>query len=278
MANLPLRDDDGDLVPLLRPADNEDLAILVEFIMKASTSELGGTPDFKRLNPRAIQEPPIYDGDHKEYADDIAAEIQKFGGNTIINFFRSGKGVPYAEVLRDVADKLGVNYNENSDAATIEGQIQIKVLEKAYEKMDDAQRKDLLDAVGAEHKGGIPAALPVMAIQAAIRLGGFAAYQLALIVANAVARQVLGHGLRLAANAGLARVMGVLAGPIGWAITILWTILDMAGPAYRVTIPCVLQVAYMRQKNLVSTCPAEGCGAVNPKSAKFCQTCGHRLE
>ena len=141
----------------------------------------------------------------------------------------------------------------------------------------EAQRKDLLDAIGADHKGGIPAALPIMAIQAAIRLGGFAAYQLALIVANAVARQVLGHGLRLAANAGLARVMGVLAGPIGLAITILWTILDIAGPAYRVTIPCVLQVAYMRQKNLVSTCPAEGCGAVNPRSAKFCQSCGHKL-
>ena len=277
MANLPLREDDRDLVPLIRSADNEDLALLVEFIMKASTCELGGTPDFKHLNPRAIQEPPVYDGDHKVYCDDIAAEIQKFGGNTIINLFRSGKGVPYAEVLRDVADKLSVNYNESSDAATIEGQIQIKVLEKAYEKMDDAQRKELLDAVGADYKGGIPAALPVMAIQAAIRLGGFAAYQLALIVANAVARQVLGHGLRLAANAGLARVMGVLAGPIGLAITILWTILDIAGPAYRVTIPCVLQVAYMRQKNLVSTCPAEGCGAINPKSAKFCQSCGHKL-
>ena len=277
MANLPLREDDGDLVPLLRSADNEDLAFLVEVIMKASTSELGGTSNFKRLNPRAIQEPPVYDGDHKEYADDIAAEIQKFGGNTIINLFRSGKGVTYAVVLRDVADKLGVNYNESSDAATIEGQIQIKVLEKAYEKMDDAQRKELLDALGADHKGGIPTALPVLAIQAAIRLGGFAAYRLALIVANAVARQVLGHGLRLAANAGLMRAMGVLAGPIGLAITVLWTILDIAGPAYRVTIPCVLQVAYMRQKNLVSTCPSEGCRAINPKSAKFCQSCGDKL-
>lgn len=277
MAYLPLREEDTDLVPLLRNADNDDLAILVEFIMKASTSELGGVPNFKQLNPRAIQEPPVYEGDHGQYVDDIAAEIQKFGGNTIINFFRSGKGVPYAEVLRDVADKLDVNYNEGADASTIEGQIQIKVLEKAYEKMTEEERKDLLDAVGADHRGGIPAMLPVMAIQAAIRLGGFAAYQMALIVANAVARQVLGHGLRLAANAGIMRIMGALAGPIGWAITIIWTLLDIAGPAYRVTIPCVLQVAYMRQKNLITTCPAEECGAVNPKTAKFCQSCGHKL-
>jgi len=277
MAHLPLHEEDTDLVPLLRSADNDDLAILVEFIMKASTSELGGVPDFKRLNSNSMQEPPVYDGDHKVYADDISAEIQKFGGNTIVNFFRGGKGVPYTEVLRDVADKLGVNYNNSTDAATIEAQIQIKVLERAYEKMDDEQRKELLDAIGTDHKSGIPAALPVMAIQAAIRLGGFAAYQMALIVANAVARQMLGHGLRLAANAGITRVMGMLAGPIGWAITILWTLLDIAGPAYRVTIPCVLQVAYMRQKTLISTCPVEECRAVNPKSAKFCQSCGHKL-
>lgn len=277
MAHLPLREEDTDLLPLLSDADNDDLAILVEFIMKASTQELGGVPEFKTQNPRAVQEPPIYDGDHSRYAEDIAAEIQKFGGNTIINFFRGGKGVPYAEVLRDVADKLDVNYNEGADAATIESQIQIKVLEKAYEKMTEEERRDLLDAVGADHKGGIPAVLPVMAIQAAIRLGGFAAYQMALIVANAVARQVLGHGLRLAANAGITRAMGILAGPIGWAITIIWTLLDVSGPAYRVTIPCVLQIAYMRQKTLISTCPTEGCHAINPKSAKFCQSCGNKL-
>lgn len=277
MAHLPLREDDNDLLPVLRTADSEDLVILVEFIMKAATNQLGDVPQFKHRNPRATDTPPVFDGNHCQYADDIAAEIQKFGGNTVMNTLRGGKGIPYAEVLRDVADKLSVNYNDASDAATIESQIQLKVMEKAYEKMTEEQRKDLLDALGTDYAGGIPAALPVVAIQAAIRLGGFAAYQLALFVANAVARQILGHGLRLAANAGIVRAMGALAGPIGWAITIIWTIIDIAGPAYRVTIPCVLQVAYMRQKSLVLMCPNEECGAINAKTAKFCQSCGSKL-
>lgn len=277
MGHLPMRDDDLDLVPLLRRADRDDLAILVEFIMKASTSELGSGNDFKRLNPRAVQEPPVYDGDHRQYADDIAAEVQKFGGNTVLNLFRGGKGVPYIQVLRDVADKLGANYNKGADAATIEGQIQIKVLEKAYEKMTPDQRRELLETIGADHRGGIPLALPIVAMQAAIRLGGAAAYQAAVIVANAAAKHVLGKGLALAVNAGIADVLGVLAGPIGWAITILWTMLDLAGPAYRVTVPCVLQVAYMRQKTLVKVCSHVKCGAVNATSAKFCQSCGQQL-
>ena len=252
-----LRIPDDDLIPVLRAAAPEDLEILTGFISKASTSELNGS---------------------SAPADDISSEIQKFGGNSIMNLFRGGAGVCYAEVARDVADKLGVSYNDTTPVATIEGQIQIKILEKAYEKMTDEERRELLDAIGEKHESGIPAALPVMGIQTAILLGGFAAYQVALIVANAVARQILGQGLRLAQNAGLVRVVGVIAGPIGWAVTILWTLFDIAGPAYRITVPCVLQVAYIRQKSLFAQC--HNCGAQNPKSdkAKFCQSCGAKLQ
>ncbi|MNL52706.1 hypothetical protein D3C87_1759020 [compost metagenome] len=71
-----------------------------------------------------------------------------------------------------------------------------------------------------------------------------------MIVANAVARAVLGRGLTLAANAGLARMIGVFAGPIGIAITALLTIPAISGPAFRVTLPAVVQIAAMRQQML----------------------------
>ena len=44
--------------------------------------------------------------------------------------------------------------------------------------------------------------------------------------------------------------MAILTGPIGWAITGLWTAIDVAGAAYRVTIPAVIQVAALRQRRL----------------------------
>jgi uncharacterized protein YaaW (UPF0174 family) len=58
----------------------------------------------------------------------------------------------------------------------------------------------------------------------------------------------LGRGLSYAANAGLTRWLSIFAGPIGWALTAVWTAIDLAGPAYRVTIPAVIQIAYMRAK------------------------------
>ena len=42
------------------------------------------------------------------------------------------------------------------------------------------------------------------------------------------------------------RTASMLVGPIGWVITGLWTAIDVAGTAYRVTIPAVVQVAFLR--------------------------------
>ena len=71
---------------------------------------------------------------------------------------------------------------------------------------------------------------------------------MAVIVANQIAVIVAGRGLAFAANAALTRTIGAFAGPIGWALLSLWTIFDIAGPAYRITIPCVVHVAYLRIK------------------------------
>lgn len=270
MAHLPLREPDNDLIPLLRQASPEDLGVLVEYIHKVYNEDLSSVPAFKEQNPRAKDK--IYEGDHRVYADDIAAEIQRYGGNSFSNAFRGGKGVPYIEVVRDVADNLKVNYNKNADVATIEGQIQLKVLEKAYEQMSDEEKAELLKELGVNISNGIPAALPLMAVQGAIRLGGFAAYKMALIIANAVAKALIGRGLSFAANRVLTQVVKAVAGPIGLAITTVWTLVDLAGPAYRVIIPCVVHTAYIRQKTQVAIC--KQCGEPLSAMAKFCPSCG----
>lgn len=274
MSYLTLRSPDNDLIPLLRSASSDDLGILVEFILNASTSQLEIVPEFKLNNPRYSEK--IYNGDHRLYCDEISAEIQKFGGNTLANMLRGGQGVPYAEIVRDVADHMGVNYNKSSSVEIIEGQIQLKVLENAYEKMSDSERREFLKEVGIDTVSGIPSALPVMLLQSAIKIGGFASYKIAVIVANAIARALLGRGLSFAAGATLTRTMSVLAGPIGWAITALWTVIDLAGPAYRVTVPAVLHIAYIRQKSIIEIC--RNCNEVIPNSSTFCPSCGTKLK
>ncbi len=54
--------------------------------------------------------------------------------------------------------------------------------------------------------------------------------------------------LSLGANAALTRGLSILTGPVGWIITGVWTAIDIAGPAYRVTIPACILVATLRLK------------------------------
>ena len=55
-----------------------------------------------------------------------------------------------------------------------------------------------------------------------------------------LANAVLGHGLKVVTNAALTRAIGYFCRALSrWVITGLWTAISVAGPAYRVTIPCV---------------------------------------
>lgn len=188
--------------------------------------------------------------DHQKYWEIIAAEIQCFGANTFMTVFRGGKGVEYKEVLMDVCDKMKVNYNKSSSVEKIEGNLLMKILEDALEKMSPEELRELAEATGVKNTSGITAETMVGVFQAVFRMGGFKSYQLTLIVVNAISRALIGRGLTFAGNAALTRTMAILTGPIGWVITGIWTAIDVAGAAYRVTIPAVIQVAALRQKHV----------------------------
>jgi uncharacterized protein YaaW (UPF0174 family) len=264
MPELPLIGDDHDLVLLVRSANNDMLAPLVGYITDNGkgrvSSKLDGLDSFERN---------YSSGNHRAYADEIASEIQTFGGNSIVSFFRGGKGVRYKEVVEDVASKLGADCKDDS-VSVIEQQILLKILDKAWEKMSEAQRRELLETAGLSH-GTIPRALPLAAMQAAVQASGFVAYKLAVIVANAVARALLGHGLSLAANAALTKSISILSGPIGWAITAIWAAIDIASPAYRVTIPCVVHVATIR---LANTYGSSTDSRTSSSDGHVCRLCG----
>ena len=123
----------------------------------------------------------------------------------------------------------------------------MKILIDSLDKMDSEELKKVVEALNLKTTNFTKEAV-VAALQAAMRMGGFASYKIAVIVANAVAKVLLKRGLSVGANAALSRWIGVFVGPIGWVLTGIWTLVDIAGPAFRVTIPAVIQVAYMRIK------------------------------
>ena len=232
---------DNDLI-FLRNAENSDLKVLVDYLTKRKdgetrlTEELTMTENYKKYYPDQLQ----------LMADDIAEELQRYGGNTFMNILR-GHGVEYRELLIGVCKKMDVNFNKKASIEMIEYNLLQKILLDSLENMSTEDIKKLLDEMNIPNQGFGKQAF-IAALQMAIKRGGFTAYKIAVIVANAVSKALLGRGLTLASNAALTRWLSVFAGPIGWSVTAIWTAIDIAGPAYRVTIPAVVQIAYMRIK------------------------------
>lgn len=252
---------DKDLNPILEIADSDDLATLVDYLKTKISEDLTHHEAYKKYSP-----------DHTRYADLIAKEIRDMGGNSFANVWR-GAGPEYHEIVCDVASKIKAPYNKNKTVEEIENSILETILERALSEMSDTEKEELLEEMGGKggfNKGGIATATFI----GIFRAGGFYSYQLTLIIANQVAKAILGRGLMLATNAGLVRVASVLAGPVGWAISGIWAAIDIAGPAYKVTIPCVIHVAMLRKK-LNSLC-CNNCEAVlTDTTMKFCPECGH---
>ncbi|MEA2061687.1 MAG: ubiquinol-cytochrome C chaperone family protein [Thermodesulfobacteriota bacterium] len=244
MTEIKLKQDDKDLLPLLKNSSNDELDNLVGYITQKGgfSCQLKHTESYKTHFP-----------DHSVYADEIAAEIQKFGGNTIFNILRKGKGAYYRNIVCDVASRLKAKFDKTMEIDAIEQLILFKVLEISWDKMNSNEKEFFLKGIMEDTKDtNISEGFPGALITASVIAGGaVVSYRLSLVVANAVARMTLERGVSVAANTLLSRWISIFAGAIGLGITALWTIFDVAGPAFRVTIPCVLHIAMLRQLHIV---------------------------
>lgn len=224
----------------LRNLKNKELDDLVEVLTKNNDGSLRVTGDLAQSENFKIFYP-----NHSMYIELIMAEIQEFGGNSFVNIFRGG-GVYYKEILCDVCDKMKVNYNKKSQVQIIEGNLLMKIMQDSLEKMSKDELIMFTKELQLEVKELTPQAITGL-LQAIFRAGGFKSYQYSLIIANAIWRFLFGKGLSFVANRTFVKLLSVLSGPIGWTITGIWTAVDISGPAYRVTIPAVIQVIYLRQ-------------------------------
>lgn len=217
----------------MKEVSDEQITVFVETMLKKGglTETLTVSDEYKK-----------YGKDYSKYIERITEEFLDFGSHTF--WFRK----TYKEVLIDVADKLKVNFNKEQTVEKIETKILEKVLVEAWEKMSEADKRELVELAKDRHGKIDLKAESSLALLTAFRAGGFASYKLTLIIVNAIAKAVLGRGLSLAANAGLTRALSIFAGPIGMAVAALWTVADVGGPAYRVTIPCTILIAAFRHE------------------------------
>jgi uncharacterized protein YaaW (UPF0174 family) len=234
---------DKDLTTLLRQCDNSDLDPIVSIILAAPSQTLTVKQSYRE-----------HAGDHKSYIDEIIYEITSFGGNSLANLVR-GHGVPYAEMVRDVAGRLGLTPSAIDTTATLEEKVIVKVLKLSYEQMSPDDRTALGDLMNAGAEDGEEIAFDDGFPEQEIgrRLGDGASSLMGDRIQNAVnvaARSTqIRHALGTAAKAVLTKVATAsLGGPVSWAALIGQSVYDLFGPSTSTAIALVAHIGLIRQK------------------------------
>jgi len=246
----PLLANPSDLETVLNVADVEDLCILVDYITDNGNGRIALDGDVNKKLSGCNKHKIFIQADR----DLIAQEILLFGGNTISNIYRNlfsnNATISYTELVQDVAKKVNAQFLGSEPLQNIERAILMRIFMQAFEKMPETERKPVLDELGI-------ARISALRSNSRNMLAGVAAdtdtsLYIATMVACAVSTQMGGRGVLSGVTYVGSRGAAALLGPIGLTAAALWTLTDISSPAYRVTLPCVVQVAYMRQKYLAA--------------------------
>ena len=222
----------------------EQLEVFVETLIEKGvlTEMLSVSDEYKK-----------YGKNYVAYWERIEKEYRAFGSNTITSAF-SGPNT-YRDILILVLKQCNVKYSESDSIERMEELLLESILKDMWEKLSREERIALFSDLKADIKnidfksiGGITSSMLIQVFRA----GGFASYKITLIIVNAIAKAILGRGLSLAANAGIVKGISILVGPIGIIVTALWSVYDLAGPAYRVIIPCTILIAAYRKMGLTN--------------------------
>ncbi|MCY1930003.1 hypothetical protein [Klebsiella pneumoniae] len=227
MSEIDIQGDDA-LVQLLLNADKGDIDLLIDYVTNTGKFGFSMSDSVKAV----LQDAKRQDIPDEETLRLLVRELQHFGGNTFVNLFRRN-GVSYSEIVDDVASHLKMKVPAAASVEEKEALIIDCVFTSSWKKMSDDEHSQILRGMGIS--ASVSLDIPV--------------WQKAALVANGLAQTTAGKVLPLIAGLGIGRVLGVLTGPVGLAITGLYTAYDISNPAFRVTLPCVVQIAWIRLKN-----------------------------
>jgi len=238
---------DPDLV-FLQNSKQEDLDILVNYLTKLPNGK-------KRFNSRLMQYDRVdhYFPNHKKYWNLIAAEVQHFGGHFFANFI-TGSGVPYRHMLERVCKKSGIDYVQQKSTEKLEVILLSKILMDSMQKMSANDLRDFMKELSINPHDYTRQTLS-KDIKKIIRKEKIKPRIVGVLLASSVAKLAVTKTMKFSLLKGLkigahkvfwGKVATVLTGPLGIAFTATWILNDIAKPDYRMMIPIVIQIAYMR--------------------------------
>lgn len=252
---------DTDLLDLLSSVPAVELGLLVDHLTDGGQGRVALPAAIKELLLEAKQR-QLYSTTTLRI---LIRELQQFGGHTVANLVRRS-GVPYAEIVQDTLKHFDVTGDVSMPLERQELTVVAARLAHLWPDLDDEGKREYLSELG--HKS--EAACHLSTLQAAVLAGG----QTSATIAKRLAHQP--YTPNHIASTVKKSLLGALARlPTG---SIMAAADSVAGAAYRVTVPCVLYLAALRQQQAASQQQGcSKCGAKVAEQVRFCGDCGFDL-
>ncbi|MBA3547637.1 MAG: hypothetical protein H0T76_14225 [Nannocystis sp.] len=228
---------DEHLSPLLLASSEAELALLIEF--------LGRPPSGLLWLDRRIRDPAAT---HAERVDAVVAEILRCGSHTIGGRLGGGKRA-YVQIVCDALQELELPETPAQSVRELELRVVHYVLDSEFDRLPPARQQALVEHffageffVGGLH--GYDLLHPLMT-----RSGPdgrkLSVGKIGRTMRRAGGRELRKRAQKMVTKAALKLVLRSFAGPVTWGIT-AW---ELLGAAYRLTVPVICYVAYLRHKH-----------------------------
>lgn len=210
---------------------NENLATFVDVLI-----EKGGITETLSVS----DEYKAYGKDYSCYWDRIELEFREFGSNTFTNIF--GEPDEYKEILRLVLKKFGIKYKKIDSVEDLEGKLLEKLITDIWEELEPQERVELLKGLDEFSVTSFDRMMELF------KGSGAVTYSLSALVANSITTNFINRGILLTGvSIGGLRAISNLSTPVGNIMISEISFFDIAGPAYRVIVPCTILIAAFRK-------------------------------
>ncbi|MET3465064.1 hypothetical protein [Variovorax atrisoli] len=250
--------EDKDLF-VLAVSRHEDLERLAEILTLDAGD--GQKRHAQELLKDSAYKQALDEGDLRGAWKSLGAELQAYGGDSIANAMRSlvkgHTGVLYREIVTDLFEYLKIDFKPMEDIKALEDQLLFAILSSQKKNLSDEELHRILDE--AAIKGGLSESPGgKLSLDDLVR-GASTDLQtgyMAATVARAIASMMLPSVARLALPIALAvaapRVGAALVPGLN-AISAASALTQITKPAYRVTVPAVLEVIRIRRLALLTS-------------------------
>lgn len=258
----------------LKEVANNDLNPLVDIIVGKEFNERWT----ERLTKHSLYKQHF--PNHREYVEVIIDEIQRFGGNTIVNVFRR-KGVAYREILCNICERMQIECSTRGvPTEDVEKHFLVGVLLKCLPNMSVVELEEIMQHLGlqldcSKEEWELSCNLEKVLLQSfkedqfAYKIAQYMVIQQNKYIQEKVEEVIYRKDLQdkllgneEVSNKSSEQFLGFLRGGIKKlvmgdeayadgtkaAVAAATTMVLAPTPAYRVTIPAVFYIAFLRLK------------------------------